>query len=367
NTCFNGTSTSCHGSSGAKNIQSVISRTYKHPTTTTSGAHTNLDVLFPLGGTPIGSKGLDWVNSRHGECVDCHNSHQATQGSHTPANQWYPSTVSATTNNVSNSGALTGVTGVQPGTQPLWTVITSYTTQKDASKEYQICFKCHSYYALQDPDGVTVYTTASSATVTDQAREFSPGNKSAHPVEVTLNNMLTGSGGTTTPGSYTPKPLVTAQMSAPWNVSGTVGNQTMYCSDCHGADSESTSDPKGPHGSNSKYMLKGSRKYWPLNSSLGLWTLADIQNNTNNWSTNLFCVNCHPIYSGSTWQNNVHSRGNHQATDIYCISCHVVVPHGSKRSRLIGYATDTPPYNYNGAGTYEKLVVCGRAEFICKG
>ncbi|MEK9137928.1 MAG: cytochrome C, partial [Bacteroidota bacterium] len=71
------------------------------------------------------------------------------------------------------------------------------------------------------------------------------------------------------------------------------------------------------------------------------------------------CVNCHPLYSGGQWRNEVHQKGDHQGSNVYCITCHVVVPHGSKRSRLIGYATDPSPYNYNGAGTYAKLVVRG--------
>ncbi len=40
--------------------------------------------------------------------------------------------------------------------------------------------------------------------------------------------------------------------------------------------------------------------------------------------------------------------------DEPCVSCHVAVPHGSRRSRLIGYGSseigpaDVPPYNYSG-------------------
>jgi len=115
----------CHGSGGAKNIQTILpgtspdpnlspadpgERTYGHPTKTISGVHTNLDVLYPTAGA---NKGLEWSNSRHAECVDCHNPHRAQQGTHTPSGQWYPTTVTNTTNNVSN--ALKGVPGVEPG------------------------------------------------------------------------------------------------------------------------------------------------------------------------------------------------------------------------------------------------------------
>lgn len=335
-TCFQGasgltTETACHGSSASattNRIQTVITRTYKHPTTTISGVHTNLDVLYPT----AAGKGLQWSDSRHAECVDCHNPHKAKN---TPARvgtaAWYPTTVDNTSNQTAKSGALTGVTGVEPTWPAIWTVPTTFTTQESSTYEYQICFKCHSYWALRDGDGITTYTTASGVTVTDQAMEFNPNNKSAHPVVVTLNNQT---------GSYAPKPLTTAQMSSPWATN--VGNQTMYCSDCHGTDNEASGDPKGPHGSSYKYMLKGTGKYWPTKSDGStLWTL----NTTDTSNTALFCKNCHPIYDGS-WKNSAHSGMSTRGA--YCVNCHMAVPHGSKRSRLIGYNTDLSPYNYNG-------------------
>jgi hypothetical protein len=57
--------------------------------------------------------------------------------------------------------------------------------------------------------------------------------------------------------------------------------------------------------------------------------------------------------------NNVHEADEHQDADVKCITCHVTVPHGAKRSRLIGYDIDVSPYNYNGPGQYEKLVING--------
>ncbi|MBI4655072.1 MAG: cytochrome C [Nitrospirae bacterium] len=356
-TCFQGASnlaneTACHGTSATaatNNIQTVITKTYKHPTTPTSGKHTNLDVLYPLGGTPPGSLGLNWSNARHAECVDCHNPHRAKN---TPArvgtSSWYPTSVDSTSNWTAKSGALTGVTGVQPTWPSIWTVPTTFTTQESSTYEYQICFKCHSYWALRDGDGVTTYTTASGVTVTDQAMEFNPNNKSAHPVVVTLNNQT---------GSYAPKPLTSSQMSSPWST--ILGNQTMYCSDCHGADNEASGDPKGLHGSSYKYMLKGNYRYWPLRNDGQLWKLSDKNNFTSYGG--LFCKNCHPVYDG-TWKNNVHSQSGgggggegkgsgHQ--DMTCVNCHVAVPHGSKRSRFIGYGAnatspDPAPYNYGG-------------------
>src|SRR5208283_1080556 len=178
--------------------------------------------------------------------------------------------------------------------------------------------------------------------------EFNTANHSAHPVVVGSNSQM---------GSLMPKALSLQQMTSTWN---NPGIQTMYCSDCHGNDQQtSLSVPQGPHASNAKYMLTGQGKYWPTNASGTLWSLADLVNNTNNWQNDLFCTNCHTLYSGNMWTNNVHAGIDHQSPTIRCITCHVTVPHGSKRSRLIGYATDVQPYNYLGTGIYDKLVITG--------
>jgi hypothetical protein len=163
--CFQGASgtaaeTACHGSSSSattNRIQTVITRAYKHPTTTISGVHTNLDVLYPAGGTPAGSLGLYWSNAKHAECVDCHNPHRATNApARVAAASWYPALVDGTSNQTVKSGALTGVSGVQPTAWPaLWTVPTTFTTQESSAYEYQICFKCHSYLVqLEEIDQV---------------------------------------------------------------------------------------------------------------------------------------------------------------------------------------------------------------------
>ncbi len=327
NTCYNGASSSCHGSSGAKNIFSVFNRAKVHPVAT-SGVHKNLDVLDY---TQLGA------GNRHAECYDCHNPHQAKNLPHrTAASSWYPATITSTSNLVSNSGALTGATGVAPGTAAIWTARTTFTTKNAATYEYEICYKCHSYYAIRNASTpLAAWAGLSSAYITDQAWEFNPANKSAHPIEVTLNNQT---------GSSTPKPLAANQLSAPWNTNP--GNQTMYCSDCHGADNENSTDPNGPHGSNNPFMLKGPNKTWP-----GSFTLNNASTGAGT-AAGLFCLNCHPMTSGGGgggwggggWLNNVHDKGDHQSSSITCVRCHSAVPHGSRVSRLIAYNSPVPPW-----------------------
>ncbi len=360
NSCFNGTSTSCHSSSATttKNIESVITKTYKHPATTIGGVHTNLDVLYPTGGTPAGSKGLQWSDSKHSECVDCHNPHKA---SNTPARlaggSWYPASVDSTSNQTAKSGALIGVTGIDPGVSAggsttvstpaswpaKWTQVSTYRTLESAGLEYQICLKCHSSYALGNASStpISTYSSLSDPTnvyFTDVAWEINPNNMSGHSLVTGLSNF---------PNASAPKALSAAQMKSPWNTS--LGTQTMYCSDCHGADAETSTDTKGPHGSNRKFMLKGAGQYWPKKSDYATYWRLNI---TDGADANMFCNNCHPVYSGA-WQNNVHSSATHVANNYACVECHVVVPHGTKRSRLIGYSynvSDTAtikPYNDN--------------------
>jgi hypothetical protein len=175
--------------------------------------------------------------------------------------------------------------------------------------------------------------------------EFNPANASAHPLQVPLSQQS---------GSAIPRSLTPAQMGRGWNA---VGNQTMYCSDCHGNDQPtSTGVPQGPHGSDSRFMLTGAGKYWPSNPSGQLWSLNDFR--TRNWRSELLCANCHVMFDGN-FKNNVHSEGEHRDAAVRCITCHVAVPHGAKRSRLIGYDSDPAPYNYMGPGQYDRLVING--------
>jgi predicted CXXCH cytochrome family protein len=326
NTCFDA---GCHGSASTgqntKNIRNELEKSYSHPTLTVSGKHKNPDDASSLG-----------APARHAECQDCHNLHQAQKGLH-----------AIRTNQV--SGALKGVAGYQPVPVGSWTQPTSFTEIKPSVFEYQICYKCHTSYAFgQVANGVTTIQGPSAELVTDQAMEFNNANRSAHPVEAP-------SGART--GSLPPNQLSAAQMTADWNSAGT---QTMYCSDCHGDDQPTSSTvPQGPHGSNSRFMLSGTARFWPSSAFGSLWSLDDIANNKNNWQNDLFCVNCHPMNSAGAFTNNVHAGLNHQGADVKCVTCHVTVPHGSKRSRLIGYASDVQPYNFNGAGTYDRLVITG--------
>ncbi|MFH1020810.1 MAG: hypothetical protein V1782_09430 [Pseudomonadota bacterium] len=251
------------------------------------------------------------TNNLHVECTDCHNPHAAGKTLHTKG--------LAAGNEIGAASPLYKATGVVPTFSGAnWTAPT-YSAVQTATKEYQVCFKCHSG-AVGNP--ATWSGTSGATAWTDVGLEFSPGNKSGHPVVTGLNNYT---------NSVAPKALAASQLLAPWNVN--MGTQTMYCSDCHASDSSVA----GPHGSTIKWMLAGTNKAWPYNthpyngtSGAGgtYWTVTFATQNP----TKPFCWNCHPDTKASG-ANNAHSTGQHGAQA--CVTCHIRVPHGGKVSRLI--------------------------------
>ncbi|HEU4384761.1 MAG TPA: hypothetical protein VFR85_14840, partial [Anaeromyxobacteraceae bacterium] len=239
----------------------------------------------------------------------------------------------------------TGATGVQFTTFPaLWTATSaaSFSTNPvAATREYEVCFKCHSSFAF----GATAPTPPgqgdSATQQTDVAMEFNPNNRSMHPVVSPLGSAA---------GTLAPKALVAAQLLAPWNVN--VGTQTMTCTDCHNTDAASPA-AQGPHGSAIAFLLAGTNKAWPYTvaGTTGT-TLRHISSSETGIGTanGLFCRNCHP-QPNSTASNGLHrfvgnsSRHTSGNNDYFaCVSCHIRIPHGGKVSRLIRTANAPARY-----------------------
>jgi predicted CXXCH cytochrome family protein len=164
---------------------------------------------------------------------------------------------------------------------------------------------------------------------TDVAQEFSPLNKSGHPVITGLNYYSNS----TAVGTPSLRGLQVAAMKNPWTNS--VGTQTMMCSDCHDATTTNyvATAAQGPHGSAYPYMLRGpNATNWP-NYLLSAFNTS-------------WCANCHNNSAGQP-----HTLSNH--TGQRCYACHIIVPHGGKMSRLIGDRDGTMParYAYNNQPT----------------
>lgn len=311
----------CHDGSPAKDAKSDFTKTVHHPVV-------NTDPLRRVG--------------RSVECTDCHNAHVATGPSHT-----YSTIATSTRSQI--TPPLVGVSGVQfnylgllnwPAYNVGWYTAIPYST--GATYEYQICFKCHSSYFWglgTPPNGLSANGAVASPVETDLAQEFSPSNKSGHPVVTGLNNY---------PNSTVPKALTAAGMAAPFNTN--VGTQTMMCSDCHNTDAASTA-AQGPHGSAVPFMLRGPNTYWPTDA---LGAKYNLGNNTNGTAflAGLFCLNCHPMRpTTTTWVNNVHDihsgqQGVMTPDQNACVACHIVIPHGGKVSRLVATQTAGLPARY---------------------
>ena len=351
--------------------------------------------------------GLGNPNNRHAECTDCHNPHRVIRGQN-----GIPGTLtSANTNQKSGthrhedstgfvhsniiSGVLRGAWGVEPvypnnsfhsmpsdftvkrgdpGSSSNTAVSASYVT-----REYQICLKCHSNYGYTDDN---VYPNGTSRPLlggtgltpqnanghtnftryTNQAKEFQA--PSTHAVQVGSVSRGTDGGAANTTAannnnhrSWHPVMAPTGRTNrpaggfrAPWNNAGAIGNQTMYCSDCHGsATAAGTAMPTGntntmeggnawgPHGSSNNFLLKG---------------VYDTATGNGQESTGL-CFKCHNYNSyaargGGTGFVTDKGDGHdiHSVridTGIKCNFCHVAVPHGWKNRGLLVNMNDVGP------------------------
>lgn len=354
-TCFNNTNrwgqsvSVCHGTTapGARDIETVmnnyLSGTRSAHKNNNPGNHELLEAS---------NRGYGWLAAIqwHVTCGDCHNSHSAGSTRHT-----------APTNVIANSSPLYGAGGVEmtswPGSN--WGVPSSAnftpfetlgaTTSGGATwpspmpyYEYQVCFKCHSWWAwggnatyqptITDLPGLT------STKMTDQAQEFNPNNTSFHPVAA-----VTGRTQGTLLGSW---------------VAGQ-GNQTMYCSDCHG---DSSVTPAGPHASGTAAGKAGIlvSAYTDTYTT----TLSQTQ------PTGDLCFTCHSetVYSTGTGSQigtgfmttastNLHTKhmllSTVTGTGAYgyrCVNCHTRVPHGYMNKAMVVLKNDAVPYEAGSTG-----------------
>ena len=258
-------------------------------------------------------------------CFKCHTSYSFGT---TPPPGVTPTYSTGTATFTFNSATVTGSgTSWNAGMVGAWIVRSSETW-----KPYKITAVANTISLTISPayTGTTASGQSYRITLeTDVAREFSPMNKSGHPIVTGLDNypnstVISGKRG-----------LLAAAMKAPWNVN--VGTQTMMCSDCHNTDA-ATPAAQGPHGSASQFMLRGTNpSNWPAvaNTSAGF---------TSSW-----CANCHNNSS------SIYHGDNH--TGYSCYACHIVIPHGGKVSRLLGANGGGLParYAYNNSTSTMRL------------
>ena len=334
-------------------------------------------------------------NNRHAECTDCHNPHRVMRnalfnGVGTNAQPTHDHSSGHT--NLA-SGVLRGSWGVEPvyGNDAFLSLPTAYEVKRGdggtggstsvnaphVTREYQVCLKCHSDYGYND-DGVypigsrpnvgasgggTLSGTNDLEQFTNQAMEFqaplgdrgAPGgnHRSWHPViDSTGRSAATRA--------------VSANMFlAPWG-GANIGTQTMYCSDCHGRNTNNGTavppggTPWGPHGSENEFILKGT---WDQNTGLNQSGICfRCHNHTNYASEN----GAGTSGFGGDKDENLHVFHAKQLNqNLQCTWCHVAVPHGWKNKALLVNLNDVGPEA--GLPTNTEVSISGQAQTYTQG
>jgi hypothetical protein len=262
-------------------------------------------------------------------------------------------------------GSLIGP-GVEPSWPGNWQELdqdTDYTEVDDVQFQYQLCMKCHSSYAFgtmppPEPGGTPGYTS-----LTDQAKEFNPNNKSHHAIVEPGKNDF----------RYYNVEFGRDRDYSGSLIGGLTPGSTLTCTDCH---SDSDLETEGAHG-------QSGSEYWPLLQEP--WDATTGQDGTSHH----LCFKCHKyeVYAYETGQStslfnpdvtgfsgcrdnlldgpnetammqggpcDQRYRGSHLTVpinlhishnifkDAPCMTCHMAVPHGSDKRALLVYGKN--PY-----------------------
>jgi hypothetical protein len=326
--------------------------------------------------------------NRHVECSDCHNPHRVVKntlfnslGLITSATHRHETGVQHS--NIA-SGVLSGGWGVEPtyGPASFLSLPIVYEIKKGdggigastavnslhVTREYQICLKCHSDFGYDDNQvypigtrpnpgdsgGGTPPGTNNLTQYSNQAMEFQA--PLSHQGEGTAADSGAGAGFTANNHrSWHPviestgrtagiRNMSVAAFLQPWR--NFIGTQTMYCSDCHGTNTDPDSvvpQPNrawGPHGSENDFILKGIWDAQTGNDSDRVSGPTDPDNG--------LCFKCHDYetyadrngagnnsgFGGST-DPNLHAFHVDRIGRIRCSWCHIAVPHGFKNKGLL--------------------------------
>lgn len=308
NVCFQ-----CHdGSVANRNIKTeFVGKTYTHPVMLTPSSHDAAEnpnsAVHPMPETASGTP-------RHAECMDCHNSHQATAAAAQPPLA---------------SGALTGAQGQSAANSFLPAV----------ANEYEVCFKCHGDSANKPQ--LLDSSTAGVGYGRNPQRQFNAGNLNA------FNTRMEFTQGLSFHPVTKPRNLSTVEVpSLRTNIIGAGGapitgrplssGSQIYCTDCHNNDSgrnlgTSSIGASGPHGSNLPHLLERANTLEPTPAVPG------GGNGTAYSPANYaLCDKCHDVANSVLADRSFTRHSSHVRTDgAACSTCHDA--HSSSAPMLVNF------------------------------
>ena len=245
-----------------------------------------------------------------------------------------------------------------------------------ATKEYEICLKCHSSWALDFGQNTTAlggppnvpsgHQNGTAVAETNVALDFNSGQLGYHPIFAPGLNQPTAVtyAGWNTNAAFTRVDNTGSSSTFGLSNTFTTGwfkESLLQCSDCHA--SNSTSDPLGPHASGKKWILKGldTTVSWVRRNSAGTaWETMtnNLVPSTPATEASNFCLNCHrwDVYGyiglggakapasvlsrvphDVTGNANTYNFGNLPRSGIVCNQCHggdrIGAAHGSSRRK----------------------------------
>lgn len=208
NLCF-----TCHDGSGANaNVKAQYTDATVPANNATTRSYYRHDALVTTTHTRADLNEFGGVSNRHSECGDCHNSHKANATNSTQ-----------TTTGWTASGRLANISGVSvvngaAGAAPTYTFLNG--TTNPVTREYQLCFKCHSGFTtlLSNPTGTP---TPYSLYELDKGVELNPSNASYHPIEAAGKNTTAAMA----------NQLAATSPYKQWTFTTT---STIRCVNCHG-------------------------------------------------------------------------------------------------------------------------------------
>jgi predicted CXXCH cytochrome family protein len=263
------------------NVMADFAKPYSHPANTVTGAHDAAESL------PVN-------NMRHAECADCHNSHAASAQTGTAL----PPTVHA---------ALSSVSGYD-----------TVGRQMPATKEYQICLKCHGDSSNKPQNSAyQVYGRTPVRYPQGRLPTGYPVPPVMPPDPYNVRLQFTSTIGHNVMGSSIVTTANTTLRAYMLNIDGTNNTSRplttttqLYCTDCHSSNQARAfngTGPNGPHGSSYPHLLQMNLYQEPAGGGSG-----------NSAAGRALCNKCHNVSSLGSPHGNHNSYG--------CTTCHD--PHG---------------------------------------